>query len=182
MQTTHLDSVRTAIRERSVVVPSPWIRTATFTVAGLMEVGFGRESEYLLIVSSSGRGVIDCVHGEKIARDYSEEPRTDCYLECQGIGPLSGESIRMSGMSGGGLPSATVDGWVTETVSLDWPDHHLLLVEPGSWLYGARYNRPSNFHKLAIESELRAFGFSYSGLTLVIATANQVSIFRREHA
>jgi len=183
MQTTHLDSLRAAIRERSTAEPPPpWIRMATFAIAGLLEVGFSRESEHLLIASSSGRGVIDCACGEQVARDYSEYPSTDRYLECQGIGPLAGESIRMSGMSGGGLASGTVDGWVTEAVSLDWPNHHLLLVEPDSWLYGARYSRPSSFHKLATASELRAFGFSYSGLTLIIAAASDVTIYRREHA
>lgn len=183
MQTPHLDSLRAAIRERSVAQPpSPWVRTATFAIAGLLEVGFSRESEHLLITSSSGRGVIDCACAEMIARDYSQYPSTDRYLECQGIGSLAGDSIRMSGMSGGGLASGTVDGWVTEAVSLDWPDHHLLLVEPDSWLNGAHHNRPSNFHKLAIASELRAFGFSYSGLTLIIATASDVTLYRREHA
>ncbi|RYF48682.1 MAG: hypothetical protein EOO38_09580 [Cytophagaceae bacterium] len=93
-------------------------------------------------MSSSGRGVFDCLTGEKVARDYTDNVVTDPYLECEGIGPLAGRLIRMSATSGGGLPVASSDGWSVETVALNWPDHHLLLVESGSWLYGALCNWP----------------------------------------
>jgi hypothetical protein len=84
----------------------------------------------------------------------------------------------MSGISGGGLPVASSDGWSVETVALNWPDQHLLLVEPGSWLYGALCNWPWVFHTLAVERELRAFGFSWSGKSLVIATSSDVIVYR----
>ncbi|MNT83089.1 hypothetical protein D3C72_2229080 [compost metagenome] len=85
----------------------------------------------------------------------------------------------MAGINGGGLPLATADGWMIEDIILAWPEQHLLLVEPGSWLHGARYNRPALFHKLGVELEVRAFGFSYTGLSLVIATAAEVVVFGR---
>lgn len=180
MTTSHLDPLRATIHQTQVsLVPSPWEIAGKFVVVGLLDVGFDRDSELLLVSSSSGLGVIDCVTGQKVARDNSETLFTDRYLECQGIGPLEGKTIRMAGIYGGSLPLTATDGWTVETVCLQWPDHHLLLLEPGSWLHGARYDRPWFFYKLAIESELRAFGFSYTGLTLVIATSGSVVIYRR---
>jgi hypothetical protein len=54
---------------------------------------------------------------------------------------------------------------------LDWPAKILLVTEPGSWLYGRGYGKRDEFFKLAKESDLRAFGFSWTGLSLIIATS-----------
>ncbi|MGF6594513.1 hypothetical protein [Pseudomonas sp. 2835] len=183
MTSRHLDPLRQAIRQQPVApAPAPWKLTGQFTVAGLLEVGFDRDSERLLVASSSGRSVIDCRSGEKIARDRTDNLGSDHYLETRGIGPLNERVIRMSGIQGGGLPISTSDGWVVENITLAWPEQHLLLVEPGSWLHGARYNRPWQFHTLAIETEVRAFGFSYTGLSLVIATGGELLIYGRAAA
>ena len=52
--------------------PSPWRRVSTIAIGGLRAVGFDRSSEYLLVISSAGRGVIDCRTGEKVARNTEE--------------------------------------------------------------------------------------------------------------
>ncbi|CAM3967484.1 hypothetical protein ABE525_24090 [Pseudomonas wadenswilerensis] len=180
MTSRHLDPLRQAIRQQPVSpAPAPWKLTGQFTVAGLLEIGFDRDSERLLVASSSGRSVIDCRTGEKIARDRTDNLGSDHYLETRGIGPLHDRVIRMAGIQGGSLPISTSDGWVVENITLAWPEQHLLLVEPGSWLHGARYNRPWQFHTLAIETEVRAFGFSYTGLSLVIATGGELLIYGR---
>jgi hypothetical protein len=85
----------------------------------------------------------------------------------------------MAGLHGGGLPKITEDGWQAETVALEWPAFTLLLISPGSWLYGRNYGRPDDFSKLAEESELRAFGFSWTGLSLIIATSSETKIYSR---
>lgn len=181
MSSRHLDPLRQTIQHQPLTAPpAPWMQTARFTVAGLLEVGFDRDSELLLIASSSGRSVLDCQRGEKVARDRTDNLGSDRYLDAHGIGPLSGRVIRMAGISGGGLPLATADGWMVEDIILAWPEQHLLLVEPGSWLHGERYGRPAVFHKLGVELEVRAFGFSYSGLSLVIATAGEVLVWGRK--
>lgn len=181
MTTAHLESLRSTIQDRQVTSPPyPWIESARYVVAGLLEVGFHRDSDLLLGLSASGLGVFDCLTGEKVAREHGEFFFPNRYLECEGIGPLAGSTIRMSGVSGGGLAVAAPDNWHVETVTLTWPDHHLLLVEPDSWLHGERYNRPWVFYKLAVERELRAFGFSWSGNSLVIATSGSLTIYRRQ--
>ena len=119
MTTSHLDPLRATIHQTQVsLVPSPWEIAGKFVVVGLLDVGFDRDSELLLVSSSSGLGVIDCVTGQKVARDNSETLFTDRYLECQGIGPLEGKTIRMAGIYGGSLPRTATDGWTVETVCL----------------------------------------------------------------
>jgi len=60
--------------------PPGWRKTGTFAVGGLTEIGFSQRSELLLVVSSAGRGVIDCTQGRKIARD--DQVDGDWYSAC----------------------------------------------------------------------------------------------------
>ncbi|PPU64682.1 hypothetical protein [Xanthomonas pisi] len=181
MQTNHLDPLKKQLRALQMVEPpSPWRRVATIAVGGLRTIGFDRSSELLLVVSSAGRGVIDCRSGEKVARDYDEYYGNEQFLEADGIGPLQGKTVRISGLFGGGLPISTQDGWSMELVTLDWPVEDILLVEPFSFLYGSLYGKPTAFHKIGAESELRACGFSYTGNSLVVATSSDVAVFSRD--
>jgi hypothetical protein len=159
--------------------PRPWSLPATLAVGGFREVGFDRHSELLLVVSSAGRGVVGCADATKVARDDSGYYEGEEGLEATGIGPLHGMVIRMSGVFGGGLPTTTSDGWSVEVIALDWPVEEVILLEPKSSLYGSLYGKPTSFHKIGSESEIRACGFLYSGRTLVIATTSAVSVFRR---
>ncbi|MGO4157478.1 hypothetical protein [Cupriavidus sp. YAF13] len=159
--------------------PLPWRKASVFAVGGLESVGFDRESEHLLVVSSQGRGVFDCRVGKRVARDDANQIGDYLHLEAQGIGPLDGKVIRMAGLYGGGLPLATEDRWSLEIVTLNWPATSILLFEPDSWLFGSLYGKPDSFHKIALESEVRACGFSASGRSLVIATSSDLTIFVR---
>jgi hypothetical protein len=98
-------------------------------VGGLTEVGFGDDSDLLLIVSSQGRGVVDCRTGERVARDRAD-PDDSWYDErrllAEGIGPLEGKTIRLAGLHGGGLLNCGQQGWSVEALALDWPDVSLL--------------------------------------------------------
>jgi hypothetical protein len=160
-------------------VPAPWKLVATFAVGGLRSVGFDRESENLLVVSSQGRGVIDCLKGEKVARDHEEFCENEASLEAQGIGILSDRTIRMSGLFGGGLPSITEDGWQLECVTLKWPEQMLILLPPSSHLYGSVIGHSDTMTKIFEDSCIRAYGFSYTGRTFIIATTSDITIFIR---
>jgi hypothetical protein len=160
-------------------VPDPWRLVATFAVGGLRSVGFDRESENLLVVSSQGRGVIDCLTGEKVAQDYEEFYENETSLEAQGIGILSDHTIRMSGLFGGGLPCITEDGWQIECVTLKWPEQMLILLQPSSHLYGGVTGHPDTMTKIFEDSCIRAYGFSYTGRSFIIATTSDVTVFVR---
>jgi hypothetical protein len=176
----HLNPLRNKLLSLNIgEIPSPWKRVATVSVGGLRSLGFDQESENLLIVSSQGRGVIDCLTGEKIARDDEEFYEGETKLEAQGIGVLRDRTIRMSGLFGGGLPIITEDGWQLESVTLKWPEQMLILLPPGSHLYGLVTRHPDSMTKIFEDSCIRAYGFSYTGRSLVIAITSDVTIFVR---
>ncbi len=85
----------------------------------------------------------------------------------------------MSGLFGGGLPAGTSDGWAAERLVLQWPEEMLVLVPPGSWILGLAFNKPANFEKISVGSEIRAWGFSPTGKSLVLATSSDVTIYTR---
>jgi hypothetical protein len=180
MDTSYLDPLRKELRaSQQVMPPAPWRKVTIIAVGGLRSVGFERNSELLLVVSSQGRGIIDCSSGNKVARDYDEYYENEQFLEADGIGPLQGKMVHISGLFGGGLPTSTPDAWHVELVSLDWPVQDIFLVEPRSSLYGARHGLPAIFYKIGSEIELRACGFSYTGNSLIIATSSNLVIFSR---
>jgi hypothetical protein len=41
----------------------------TFAIGGLQSVGYVNESDMLIVLSSQGRGIFNCLTGEKIYRD-----------------------------------------------------------------------------------------------------------------
>jgi hypothetical protein len=181
MNRTRLDPLRIELKALLIAPPpKPWSLLATLAVGGLRHIGFDRHTELLLVVSSAGRGVIDCTDATKVARDNSEYFEGEEVLEAAGIGPLQGKIIRMAGLFGGGLPTRTLDGWSVAALALDWPVEEIILLEPKSDLYGSLYGKPTSFHKIGSDSEIRACGFSYSGRSLVIATTSAISVYRRD--
>ncbi len=73
MNTSHLDPLRQVLSTLPTTEPPPpWRRIGTVSIGGLRAIGFDRGSDLLLVVSSAGRGVIDCRTAKKVARDDSE--------------------------------------------------------------------------------------------------------------
>jgi hypothetical protein len=178
-----LELVRQRLRDAPLVnPPEPWARLGDVPIIGITEIGFAEDSELLLVLSGHGREVIDCRSLARPARDYSMEHRSAWYgrhdLIGMGFGPLSNRHVALSGAFGGGLPTVTRDGWGAARVPVDWPDEYLLLVAPFSSI-----RHPSaQFWKLLASRDSVAWGFSYSGRSLVAATVEGVSIFSRSQA
>ena len=63
-------------------------------IGGVIALGIDPSSTWLLIVSHSGRGLIDLNTGEKVARD--EKPAYPENEKIEGIGPLKGTSISVT--------------------------------------------------------------------------------------
>ena len=160
-------------------LPAPWALVSSISVGGLRSVGFDRNTDLLLIVSSQGRGVVDCLSGVKIARDEEEYYENEEHLEAKGIGLIENKIINMAGLFGGGLPTTTEDNWSLESVTINWPAKSILLVEPGSDLYGSIHNYPDKFSKIEEMDTIKAYGFSHTGKTLIIATSSDVTIYGR---
>lgn len=163
-------------------LPKPWRNVGTFAVGGLTDVGFADSSDLLLCISGSGRGVFDCLAGLRVARDDSSDFAFDLgNLIAEGIGPLAGQRIRTAGMYGGGLASGSGDGWCIERHPFSFPDDELFVSPPGHTMLWTRRDEEVRLTKLGrFVTELRAFGFSPTGRTLVVAVSSDVTIFARD--
>jgi hypothetical protein len=154
-------------------VPLPWRSHPVYAVGGLFGVGYAAGSDLLLVLSSQGRGVFNCLTGEKLARDYQEAHDffDPVRLTAAGFGPLAGQSVRVAGLFGGGLPLTTLDGWCLEAQARAWPTHSVLLTAPGA-------REPLCIGEDGA-CELRACGFSESGRSFVIATSCDLAMIAR---
>lgn len=175
-----LDSIRNRLRDAPIGdPPEPWALVGIAPIVGITEVGFPEESELLLVLSGHGREVIDCRTGSRVARDYSMEHRSSWYghhdLIGLGFGPLANRQVALAGAFGGGLPTVTRDGWGVARVTVDWPDELLLLVAP----FSSIRHPAAPFWKLLATRDSVAWGFSYTGQSLVAATPEGVTLFRR---
>jgi hypothetical protein len=175
------DPIKQRIREALITdAPEPWKLLGTIVITDIMEVGFAEDSEMLLVLSGHGRELIDCRSGRRVARDPGVEHRSSWYgahdLIGQGFGPMTGRQMRLTGAGGGGLSFITRDGWGAVRAPVQWPDEFLLLTAP----YSSIYQPQASFWKLVAAREAVAWGFSYTGKTLIAATAEGVTIFARQ--
>jgi hypothetical protein len=163
--------------------PAPWRLVASIAIGSFEALGFSPDSRHLLVVSSSGRGVFDSASGQRVSRD-SSEPTGDWYdigaLTVEGIGPLAGQSVRVAGIHGGGLPRVTLDGWVVDVHSPRWPASFVTLSPPGRnpWVE----EESGGVTKVAPtggDDAIKCFGFSWSRGHLVVATGDTLDLFLR---
>lgn len=144
-----------------------WKQKIIHPVGGLINLGFAEGSDLVLVVSHQGRGVYNCLSGERVARDRDENIWPDydkANNTFSGIGPLLGSRIPTHGLYGGD--------------SLVKHNHHrdlLSKVEMQLWL------TPAQGARVAIldlsEIELRAYGFSPTGESFVVATNSDLLIW-----
>lgn len=147
-----------------------WVHLNTFGIGGLILVGFAPQSDYLLVVSHQGRGVFDCLTGRKIARD-SGEYLDYSEFEAEGIGILANQTICVVGLFGGNLPNTTTDDWKLSEKPEDSKQiflSHKTLLEDDARFVGDEGG-----------CEMRAFGFSETGNSFVIATSCDLIIYAK---
>jgi hypothetical protein len=166
--------------EKGRALPSPWRSNGSFAVGGLTDVGFVDSSDLVICLSSTGRGLFDCISGSRVARDDDPEFEFDTgNLTVEGIGPLAGTAIRTAGMYGGGLASGTHDGWAVEPHPFAFPEQVLIVSPPGQTMLWTAKGEEMHLTKLA-DYEIRAFGFSPTGRSFVLATSSDLLIFVRD--
>ncbi|MEV4806625.1 hypothetical protein AB0K18_42080 [Nonomuraea sp. NPDC049421] len=151
-------------------------------VGGLTGVGFAPHpdsgEDIILVTSHQARGVIDCVTGQRMARDPDPDKAwpDDCTLTCEGIGPLAGTAIQISGLLGGGLHTTTTHGWSIDIVTPNWPNENILLSYEGDPYRDAPGSTWWHIHREEA-CEIRAAGFSPTGRTLAIASSCTPTLF-----
>lgn len=179
MNTDHRTELRQQIRAMATQPPlAPWKQAAAHAVGGLEMVGFAENSDLLLVVSSSGRGLFNCITGEKVARDYDEDLSWYDWakISALGIGALDGQIIRLAGLYGGGLITVAKDGWKLYSIAPTFPDYRVILCPP----YLSIYTDLAACVQVEQDYEIRAFGFSETGHSFVIALNHSLYIYARE--
>lgn len=155
----------------------PYRRIARHGVGGLRAVGFARGTEYLLVLSSRGRGVFDCSSGERVGRDERPVSCSSHGARVPGIQPITDVEVEMMGIDGGRpLPRRNREGWQLGVLSPDW-QAVVWMCPPGTPI-----DEPSDGASVLTcgFEELRAAGFSDSGRSLVFAEQHSLHIFTRE--
>lgn len=148
-----------------------WKKPAFHAVGGLIQVGYIGETDFLLVLSHNGRGIFDCLTGEKIARDdtMGYEFFDEKSLILKGFGQFEKDFVQTAGLHGGKLKESTTDGW-----RLSYTEDgigRVILSDPNDSI-------SETFGDSGLV-EIRAFGFSESGKSFVLATTADLTIFSR---
>jgi hypothetical protein len=162
--------------------PLPWKHKGTQPIGGLREVGFAEGTDLHMVVSESGRCIFDALTGQRVGRDPQALDSTwydEIKLIAKGFGPLAGQSIRIAGLMGGGLPLSTVDRWHLQALTLEWQETSVILEPPGTSVLVERMSSGCVRLELTGAGEFRICGFSATGRSFVIATTADVEFFAR---
>ncbi len=162
-----------------------WKKIGDIAVGGLREVGYNNNEEYLVVLSSNGRGIFSCKTGQKVARDYD-----DYYMEkydsdngiVEGFDCLKGEKIVCCGLEFEDfLKKETSDGWkvVKNPPEPDDSPFERYNVEK-IYLLNKSGNQIIYTTKISV-CELRTYGFSTNGMTFIVATSCSLEIWNRSN-
>ncbi|MEZ4410038.1 MAG: hypothetical protein R3A52_26720 [Polyangiales bacterium] len=135
-------------------------------------MGFAPGTEWLVVLTHDGLTVVDAKTGETLADEPGHsgnaEGECDPYpVSVVGIGPLIGQRIPVAGLWGGGLKAFTPDGWQVRRIAPNWPYEGMVLKVPCD---RASSESVKDFLVVKDWGSLRAFGFSDSGQSLVVAS------------
>lgn len=164
-----------------------WTHKNTFAIGGLENVGYAPLKDLLIVLSSQGQGIFDCIKGEKIARQHNDSDWWKGFNEATnsivGFDQLKSIEIQTCGLYGvDNLPKATLDGW-TLVASEPEPDDKPFEKYIVTRIY---LISPDKQQKLLVGKdgpcELRAFGFSGTGNSFIIALSCDLTIYSRTQA
>jgi hypothetical protein len=161
-----------------------WIHKNTFAIGALENVGFAPGQDKLLVLSTQGQGIFDCITGEKIVQkndgadwwnNFNETTNSISGFDC-----LDGTIVATHGLYGDDhLLKDTQDGW---TLSISKPEPDEKPFE--KYLIQKIYLiSPDEQQKIFIAKdgpcEFRAYGFSETGNSFIIASNCDLIIYSR---
>jgi hypothetical protein len=162
-----------------------WTHRNTFAIAGLENIGYASQQDNLIVLSSQGQGIFDCIVGEKIARLNND---SDWWLNFNqdtnsiiGFDILCKVEISTCGLYGEDrLPKVTNDGWalkISQPEADDKPFEKYLVQK----IYLVS---PDEKQKILVAKdgacELRAFGFSDTGKSFIVGLSCELIIYSRQ--
>ncbi|MBB2166087.1 hypothetical protein HLH26_16435 [Gluconacetobacter sp. 1b LMG 1731] len=154
--------------------PEPWFKVGTVLVGGLYQVGYVKDRDIILIHSASKLTLTDTMTGERLSAGQDQFVSVEHYrrLKMPGFGFLVGEIIPTAGIWGGSLPVTTSAGFSLRKRDAHWPVPDVDLIYPdGRAVCVSTHN----------VCDIRAYGFSNTSFSFVIATESDVQIFARSH-
>lgn len=161
-----------------------WEKKVEWAIGGLLEIGFKSNSDLLMVLSSQGRGIFDCLTAERIGRDYIDyyNEKWDCGTGIvEGFGVLDNEEIICGGFEVPDiLKKETIDNWKVIAEIETRPDwQNKKLKAEVMYLKNLVLNEKQEvgvFH-YGIN---RGYGFSETGDSFVIATSSEISVWNRK--
>jgi hypothetical protein len=134
-------------------------------VGGLTDVGFSADGRFLLVVGHQGRGLYDCLSGERVARDRNEDWSyfDDATGTVAGIGPLADQRVQVAGLMSQAILPVEADGWIA---SRDADGIRL-------------QSRDGETHLVPESEEIQVFGFAPDGELLVVGASSGLTFYRR---
>ena len=148
-----------------------WEHKNTFAIGGLENVGYIENSDILVVLSAQGIGIFDCEKGVKLYRSNSNY--WDDFDQSNSVFKLNENeyksNVQTYGLYGGDkLPKQSSDG---STVTLDLATRNISLQ--------SNNGSPSIIVGNEGPCELRVFGFSSTGRTLIIGTSCEIVIWTK---
>ena len=165
------------IEKTKADIPPEWTKIGEYAIGGLLGLGFSKDEQYLLVLSSQGRGVFNCLTREKVSRDNQEDGSwyNSQQLTCQGIRQIENETINIAGLDGGGLRNSNDKGDCLNLVSPYWPKQEIILST--NWKHYLSEDDLKFNYKIWAGYEPRAYGFSPSGSIAIIAESSDLVIY-----
>lgn len=113
-----------------------WTHKNTFAIGGLENVGFAQGQDHLMVLSSQGQGIFNCLTGEKVARLHNNDDWWDNFDETThsivGFDVLDSIVVPTCGLYGEDtLVKTTGDGWMLQ-ISASEPDDKPFQQFPGA--------------------------------------------------
>lgn len=156
-------------------LPNPWRAFPEPLVGGLLAVGYGKNTDFLLVVSDDGLSVYNVTTGKRVAREYTlTDSLEESYYDFEthlapGIGPLEGQLVQLAGPYGGKLKEHSKEGW-SLTVGPKVRNLQSVLLS------GPRMSGNTVQIAEMLDGPF-AFGFSETGRSFVIANQDTLLMF-----
>jgi len=164
-----------------------WYHRNTFAIGGLQNVGYAKAQDILIVLSTQGQGLFNCISGEKIARLNNDlgwlEHFDEITNSIAGFDCLKDIIIPTSGLYGTNcLARQTNDGWsLTTTKSINkFIANNSIISHSVTQIYLTTPNEEKYFLGEDGACELRAFGFSDTFKSLIVATSCELIIYSRD--
>lgn len=161
-----------------------WQKRNIWAIGGLLEIGFKSNSDLLMVLSSQGRGIFDCIKGEKIERDnfdyYMEKWNSELGI-VDGFGILKNEVIKCGGFEAPNIiKQETNDNWTVEIkkeIRPNWQNKNL--EAEVMYLSNKKNNERIEVDVFHYGID-RGYGFSDTGNSFVVGTSSEIKIWKKE--